>query len=205
MQYAVIILWWCVWERMVVLRPAGLCSHLLGRGVWSQLAFIILGLGRLWGLSGSWTLRFLWVEVAGFFFQFKVHQMMKKQCQSPDLSALIAWACTYVLRLCMWVCSSRGGCEDVLMWRFVELTARRVSQTEGPWTILCCAYPYCFSGADPSEKSWRRQKEAIHIVQVIRSLMSCYKIGRKPNYHYKRIKVGNKVTEVFMFCLVSAP
>lgn len=157
--------------------------------------------GPFWLLDTAFSLS----GGCGFFFQFKVHQMMKKQCQSPDPSALIAWACTYVLRLCMWVCSSRGGCEDVLMWRFVELTARRVSQTEGPWTILCCAYPYCFSGADPSEKSWRRQKEAIHIVQVIRSLMSCYKIGRKPNYHYKRIKVGNKVTEVFMFCLVSAP
>lgn len=189
---------------MVVLGPAGLCSHLLGRAAWSQLDIIILGLGLLRGLSGSWTLHFLWVAVVGFF-QFKVHQMMRRHCHSPNHGAFIAWACKYVLRFCVWVCSSRGGCGNVLMWKFVELTTGRVLQTEGAWTILPCAYPYCFSGADPSEKPWRRQKEAVCIVRVMRRLRSCYKIGRKPNCYYKRIRVGNKVTKVSMFCLVSAP
>lgn len=91
----------------------------------------------------------------------------------------------------------------MLIWRFVELTAGRLSQTEGASTILCSAYPHSFFGADPSEKSWRRQKETTDTMQVIRRMKSCCKIGIKPNSYCERIRVGIKLTKVLMFSLGS--
>lgn len=63
---------------------------------------------------------------------------------------------------------------------------------------LHCAYLHCFSQADPSEKWWKRQKEAIHILRVIRWLRYLLKSSKETKLYDKWIRVGNQIRDVLL-------